>query len=384
MEHAPSGILYGIVTDTLGTPLNADISIYRSDDLSLYTQITSDSALGGVYSVTLPYFDYQIRVKAPHYKLQTQDTTISSDSLNIDFQLVLQSGFLVIKDGGTKAYDNKWFGKELKRIDIRVAHSKSADSIASYLTDMGYDIVSEDASITDPATWEDYEIVIWSAGNNTSPLSNATWRQNLIDYVTSGGKLIIEGGEVAYDMINSIEDSAFYNNVLHANDWDADNAGNLTIAGGMETLPLVTTPNSLPTGINITYSSYGDEDAAKPTSDASIVYYPGTYTVDGGIIIYDDTPDPASCQIIDYLFNLTAISDQNIAKQLLQNSVEYLTAEESTPTASISGTISCSDAGDPLGAIITISAGVKQHLFPKIHLLTYPITIRPASGVQSM
>lgn len=357
MEHAPSGILYGIVTDTLGTPLNADISIYRSDDLSLYTQTISDSSLGGVYSVTLPYFNYQIRVKAPHYKLQTQDIIIDNDSLNIDFQLVPQSGFLVIKDGGTKAYDNKWFGKELKRIDTRAANSKSADSIASYLTDMGYDIVSEDASTTVPATWSDYEIVIWSAGNNTSPLSDATWRQNLIDYVTSGGKLIIEGGEVAYDMINSIEDSAFYNNVLHANDWDTDNAGNLTIASGMETLPLVTTPNNLPAGINITYGSFGDNDAAKPTSDASIVYFPGTYTADGGIIIYDDTPDLASCQIIDYLFNLTAISDQNIAKQLLQNSVEYLTAEESTPTASISGTISCSDAGDPLGAIITISVG---------------------------
>jgi hypothetical protein len=57
------------------------------------------------------------------------------------------------------------------------------------------------------------------------------------------------------------------------------------------------------------------------------------------------------------IHRILQVSDQNIAKQLLQNSVEYLTAEESTPTASISGTISCSDAGDPLGAIITISVG---------------------------
>ncbi|RKX69650.1 hypothetical protein DRP43_04150, partial [candidate division TA06 bacterium] len=64
---------------------------------------------------------------------------------------------------------------------------------------------------------------------------------------------------------------------------------------------------------------------------------------------------------------------------------EYLTAEESTPTASISGTISCSDAGDPLGAIITISAGGFEdsdtvgssgnYAFGSLYAVTYNVAV---------
>ena len=355
---APTGKLVGAITDTASTPINATVSVYRSDNGTLYKSTSSDSLNGGFYEIdSLPFFSYNIKISAPYYRLKSDTLTIENDSTNRNYQLLPQSGILVINDPSTKNYDNKWFDKTLKEIKTTSIENRAADSIYAYLTELGYDATLETATSTDPSTWSGYKLIIWSSGSNTSPLSNSTWRQNLINYVSNGGKLLIEGGEVAYDMISSVSDSAFYNNVLHANEWDSDNAGNLNLVSGMETHPIATTPNNLPTTINITYGSYGDEDAAKPTSDAYVVYSPASYSSDGGVIVYDDDASPASCQIVDFLFNLNKLSDQTVAKELLQNTVEYLLAPENPPASSISGTISCSDAGSPAGAVISIKSG---------------------------
>ena len=383
---APMGKLTGIVSDTSGTPLNASISLYRSDNGTLYKSTTSDSVNGGSYEIdSITYFSYTVKISAPYYRLKTDTLTINSDSTNRDYELLPQSGILVINDPGSKEYDNKWFDKTLREVKTTDIETKSADSIYAYLIELGYDATLETASSTDPSTWSGYKLIIWSAGINTSPLSNATWRQNLIDYVSSGGKLMVEGGEVAYDMISSVGDSAFYNNVLHAYDWDSDNAGNLGVVSGMETHPIATTPNSLPSEIDITYGSYGDQDAAKITSDAYVVYAPASYPSEGGIIVYDNNASPQSCQIVNYLFNFAALSDQTIAKELLQNTVEYLLAMENPPASSISGTISCSDGGSPDGAVISIKSGGFEasdtvstsgtYLFDNLYAGNYSITV---------
>ncbi|MCU0607071.1 MAG: C25 family cysteine peptidase, partial [Candidatus Edwardsbacteria bacterium] len=62
---APSGDVSGAVTESgTGIPLAATVSVYRSDDNSLYATTATDSAAGGTYSVTgLPYFNYRFEVR---------------------------------------------------------------------------------------------------------------------------------------------------------------------------------------------------------------------------------------------------------------------------------------------------------------------------------
>ena len=79
---------------------------------------------------------------------------------------------------------------------------------------------------TDPLLWENYDLLIVTAGDNTSPYDDAGFRNDLVDFVDSGGHLLIEGGEVGYDH----QSGDFATKVLHHTGWNHDESGNLTEA----------------------------------------------------------------------------------------------------------------------------------------------------------
>ena len=75
--------------------------------------------------------------------------------------------------------------------------------MASMLTTAGWVVYQEAAATSDPATWPSYSFIISSSGANTGPVAGAPYRAALEAYVAAGGKLLLEGGEVAYDAISS-------------------------------------------------------------------------------------------------------------------------------------------------------------------------------------
>jgi subtilisin family serine protease len=204
----------------------------------------------------------------------------------------------------------------------------------SVLQRMGYLVDNVSSSLVDTSTLFQYDLIISASGGDLTPVPSSALRTKLEEWVLTNPKhkLIIEGGEVGYDALFYPGYTSFATNVLHSYDWLDDNAGDLILNSNQKSHYIVTTPNQLPSTISINYSGWGDEDAVLPISDAYTIYNTQSYPNAGGIIIYDDDLDTTNAQIAYFAFNIDALSDTNIANDLIENTVTYLMYD-----ASVSG-----------------------------------------------
>lgn len=302
---------------------------------------------------------------------------------------------LVIDDWGTTKSEAKIIEEKGGTFRIEPATSpkaSSASKMARWLSDAGYAVTQTTSPTTDPGTWPDYSFIISTSADNTSPVANATYRAALEAYVAAGNKLLIEGGEVGYDAISSPGYPTFAANVLHGTTWHTDNAGALVLRSVQATHPIATTPNALPATLGVTYVGYGDEDANDVATNAYVVYGTTSYPNAGGVHVYDDNPDPQSAQIVDFNFNLGAITDSLVAKHLLENSAAFLMARESSASGGISGRVDLLGTSNDSGVIVT--AGTKadttdaggNYLIAGLYPGTYTVQATKtgyATGVQS-
>jgi subtilisin-like proprotein convertase family protein len=356
LDAAPSGVVSGTVTEvTTGRPLSATIKVYRVDTMELYAQTTSDSLLGGAYTVELPYFNYTVNVRAYHHIPVNQGISVNDPAETADFELERTlANILVISDGVTKGETVKVdkTGAVLDVYEERPSDAKSALQIATDLVALGYDVTQETAASSNPATWLNYDFIVTASGDNTSPVADASYRTGLESYVAAGGKLLVEGGEVGYDSISYPGYPTFAANVLHIASWQHDSSGSLR--GYDMTHPVTTTPNTIGT-IAFTYVGYGDQDSNTPLANAKMVCDWSTYPGLSGVIVYDDNPDPAGGQMVFFEFNYLAAGTGRM--DLLENAVAYLMAPESTPTGRIGGMAFLEGQSDNSGIKVTAAPG---------------------------
>jgi hypothetical protein len=182
---APSGVLTGTVIDSQTYEgLQATVKVYRTDNGELYTETLCDET--GAYTTdALPYFDYDVRVRAWHHVPVTLTITIEAPETIKNFALDPTNGdLLLIQDGGAAgAKDAKMggkFGDEMLAEGYVPAGGKSATQMMADLEEMGFFVSLVDASVADPATFWDYDLVILSCGDNTSTLGNAALKNGLV------------------------------------------------------------------------------------------------------------------------------------------------------------------------------------------------------------
>ena len=357
LDFAPSGVVSGTVTELgTGTPLEAAVKIYRSDNGELYVETTSDPVTGA-YSVTLPYFNYQMNVSAYHRIPENRGISVSAPTMTEDFALdVTLANILVISDGVAREEECR-IAKDGTVLEIHRGISDSAESASQIATDLvalGYEVTEETAAATDPGTWlPNYDLILWASGDNMEPVASAAYRSALESYIASGGKLLIEGGEVAYDAVAYPGYPAFATNVLHSADWNGHESGHLTAHD--PTHPVTSFPNTIGM-IMFTYSNAGDQDASIPTADASTVCNWTSFPSDASVIVYDDNPSPASGQIVFFQFDYLA-GEASGVMALLENAVTYLVAQEGTPDGSISGTVTLEGQTDHSGVTVVAEPG---------------------------
>jgi subtilisin-like proprotein convertase family protein len=80
-----------------------------------------------------------------------------------------------------------------------------------------------------------------------------------------------------------------------------------------------------------------------------------SYPADAGVIVYDDTPNPASGQIVFFEFDYLAAGAGRV--DLLENAVSYLLAQEAPPTGSIAGQVLLDGEVDHSGVTVTAMPG---------------------------
>ena len=253
------------------------------------------------------------------------------NSSNANLSIVPETGYysfyimdalgvvLVINDdnGDRKAAKNGVVGEGLN-----FETGETADSIASWLEQIGYVVTLEDVSSTDTTQWHNYDFLVWSAGEDTrsvaddqSPYSSAMI-DALTNFYNSGGKIFFEGGEIGYDAQSDY--LSFAENILHITNWNTDNPNDLLLSNSSH--PIVTTPNTLPSTIarNDSDSGYGDGDGLVPASDAVIVFNVENNSGDVGLVT---SPNG---RVVFLSVNFLSIADWDVAKDLLENIANYL------------------------------------------------------------
>jgi len=356
LTPAPSGVLSGTVTEAgTGLPLAATVKVYRSDDGSLYTQAQSDSSDGSYATIALPYFDYDVLVRASHHVPQSVVLTIDEPNETADFSLEITAGDILVLDDDPSGAARAAKLADKDRTVIAEAYqapaAKSPADLAIALENLGYYVTLQDIGSTDPASWPDYDLLVTSSGDNTAPLASSQVRSAMVAYVQAGGHLLVEGGEIGYDFYSS--DPSFASTVLHSTDWNHDASGNITVADPQHCVMSV--PNVITGPIAMTYSGYGDQDAMVPLPDATKVGSWSTYPTDASIIAYDPNPAPEGGQIVYYAFNYSAV-DPGARDALLENTVLWLMTAEAG-NCSVSGVATLAGQSDHSGILVTAAPG---------------------------
>jgi len=204
----------------------------------------------------------------------------------------------------------------------------SSSIIYRGLKDGGYIVDSVSFATHDPATYSNYDLVVWTAGANSATMFNdATKRTALINRVLAGGKVWVEGGEVAYKYRKPSSgtdlDITFRRIVLHDSSWISD-VSSSTMSFIAPTHPLLTTPNQLTAPIAFTGSSIYSRDAMRTIpGDPGVTKVTGwsAYPDSIGMLTWANNGTPVT---VFTTFAFGAITDTNNARKLAQNIAAYL------------------------------------------------------------
>ena len=351
LEDAPAGDLIGAVTALDGgAPIEARVRVYRSDNAELMADVTADAGTGNYIVEDLPYYDYNILVTATGFIPQTVLVTVTGDFTVQNFALEATIGNILVIDDDTRP--GLLVGTKRDKNNNLLAYGyvrsddRSADQISTDLTNFGYNVTVVENGSYDTGDWAAYDLIVVASGGNTSTL-NGTLTTDLRDYALLGGRLLIEGGEIAY---NHQSDTNFCADVLHILDWHADSSGNVTVQD--PTHYVMSVPNAITGPLALTYSGYGDSDAVSLATDAEWVGSWSTQATRGSVVCYDPTPAPQAGQMVYFTFNYLAL-DSGVRGDLLQNAVIWLLNQE-IGESGLSGTVTLANQSDHSGILVTL------------------------------
>jgi len=349
------------------------VKLYRSDTGDLYAETTADAS--GNYSIeNLPFFDYDILVRAYHHVPVSMTITINGPTLTQNFMLDPTNGdILVIDAGAGREFAADKFDEKGNLIasGYQVPENRSTTDMIADLEFAGYSATLADMT-SDPAEWVLYDMLIVAGGASTDPISDSAFQSALTSFAAAGGHYIVEGGEIAY-----VHNGAgFGADVLHIQSWTGDSSGSVTVADAAHYVMSV--PNVITGPITVSYAGYGDQDSATPTADAAMV---GGWTEgsSASVITYDSNPAPQGGQYVGFMFNYSAM-DAAVRGQLLQNAVNWLLALE-TGNCSVSGTVTLQGETNHAGITVealpgggsTVTAADGSYSFPGLYAGSYSI-----------
>jgi serine protease AprX len=248
--------------------------------------------------------------------------------------------------------------------DGRRAHSepdsapdKSANDLALWLTEAGFecDVIQGDA--VGSSSFQGYDAVLISCGANFHPLGYTELRRTMERWAENGGKIMVEGGEVAYASSENPGYPEIMEKVLHIDSYQGENASTLRPPEELRLHPLVQRPNLLPVPLIINDSNgndWGATDLVLVADDAFVAMQAGFGSTRGGIIAHDENTCPDAGQTIYLPFNLAKLVEQD-ARLVLDNAMSYLLFNEPPGSSSISGRVTLVGETDHSG--VTVFAG---------------------------
>ena len=256
-----------------------------------------------------------VRSNSPHFAF-TIDANCPEGAW-IDFNIHMTGALNYIKDLALRVL----VGSRGQILIIEDGSSVSSNIFQQVLSDRAYEIVRTTAAAYNCDTWHDYNFIVWSSGTNSYPAGNTTYRTDLENFVSAGGHLLIEGGELG--CLHDTENPSFAHNVLHIDSWIAHNGYTMELNDTDH--PISFFPHALPSSLMHTYTPYG-EDICTVSSDATAVYDWSSYPDKGGVIAFDDDASSSNGgQIVFFTFAIDSVDNGGVARDdLIENSASWL------------------------------------------------------------
>jgi subtilisin-like proprotein convertase family protein len=203
----------------------------------------------------------------------------------------------------------------------------NADALEQAIGELGFGVERQLASETDPDSWSTYSVLAWASGSFDDPVGESTHRDWLEQHVAEGGRLLIEGGQLGYE--HRYNDS-FRENVLHMDSWYSH--GGEEVNPHDPDHPMTTVPNLVDEPIGLMQPESEEEDAVRPTSDATVPYDWTDHAGVASTIAYDDDALQGNGgQIVSQYVAFDTLDDQrrgpfldNALEWLLGNDLPYL------------------------------------------------------------
>lgn len=125
----------------------------------------------------------------------------------------------------------------VERVQPRLSNSfdyavQHAQAIANHPSNLGVDTVDNEAILNGNVNLANYRAVIWIAGEESTQdrTFNAQEQSAVTAYVNGGGKFMVSGSEIGWDLVASGNGATFFNNTLHAG-YLSDDAGTYNVTG---------------------------------------------------------------------------------------------------------------------------------------------------------
>lgn len=227
----------------------------------------------------------------------------------------------------------------------------SAELFDEALGSLGYDV---DFHIPgQPLPDGPFDFVVYCLGDASDPIP--AYHEALVDYVLSGGRLLIESGDLAYSACveNPTLLSSLREHVLHISEWKADYGQTLVLKASDAFV--ATVPNVLDPSISYLDDTLRTTDVCIPAGGTTVLYNWSQYSYPG-LLLFDDNEDPSDGgQIIYMTFAIPYLSDYSEQRTpLIENCAYWLSTyvrDSSSPVVS--------DASPPLGATVSPDASLE-------------------------
>ncbi len=225
--------------------------------------------------------------------------------------------------------------------------------IATWLADAGYQVTTLAPADVTAEALTPYQVVVYTAGGTATSLEALPGlRASLIARAEDGGKLLVEGGEVARLAHGSSGFPTFAQEVLHTTGSHSDFGGALVAAAGASEHRLLNYPHVIPLPLALDYQDTYDQDTANPAADAELILVPSGFPSSAGLLIHDDDAAPQSAQTVFLACNAGAL-DPQAGRDLVENALAFLLAVQVPATATISGHVALADGAPPVGVTVS-------------------------------
>ncbi len=339
MTPTPRSDVRVFVHDEIGTPLVAEVELLApviGEVVSVGERVDA-----GMYSLgELPYCDYVAFVRARGFKPKRISFSASTPFTDLDVPLDAASADVLVIDVSSDG----------------VAPARIRDDLES----LGYS-VDLATTFPDTATMWDYNLVLYSAGDNSFS-ATAARLSTLLDYHLSGGRVVFEGGEVAYQVLEEGGFSPnFATDLLHIGAYESDDPGDEGFAVSPLFWDSLVTffPNvldeNIPT-VSVSFWDYQIFDVVRPAEGAYYFYRTAADTTLGCVLLFPDSDGRglARSAFCGFTYN-SAFVDSTDAAKILSNIVEYLLPPDQTDGA-VYGEVSI-EGGEPASDVVVTAIG---------------------------